>query len=199
MSDFDKPCNELVAAMYDAEKLTQVYSSLMDELLRLPLWSLATPHGRRILWHHATVAAQYSSWKGAFASPGLYMFGDKSGVPLYIGKTEGTLRKRLFNRYVRGERSQCQLAATYQGALRERGIDGFPQEIREWYRRCFKGTARLDGAAAFAKHGINDIWVALIPVSNKSVVAPLEQCLIPVANQWNNKRGHPALLNKHYI
>ena len=38
-------------------------------------------------------------------------------------------------RYVFVKNSQCQLAADYESELLAQGIDGFPEEVRVWYRK----------------------------------------------------------------
>ncbi|MCH8266488.1 MAG: hypothetical protein IH846_03110, partial [Acidobacteria bacterium] len=108
--------------------------------------------------------------------------------------------KRLSRRYLGGENSQFWLAATYKEELREKGIDGFPKAVREWYRSWNKpGTVvRLRGAVAFAQHGICGIWIALLPISKKELVKPLEANLIPIANQWNIAHGYEPLINKQH-
>ena len=134
----------------------------------------------------------------AFDIPGLYIFGGGE-VPLYVGRTGQTLWKRLRGRYVKGPRSQCQLAATYEDALREKGIDGFPADVREWYRRGFgKSTVRLRHAVAFARHKPRTIWFTPLPVSEEPVAKQLEARLIPLANEWSVARGHEPLLNMQH-
>jgi hypothetical protein len=177
--------------------LERAYAAWAEDLLQTPLWSLQQ-YGKRIPWRLAEIARKHPSMQAAFASPGLYLFGSAAGSPLYLGMTTQTLWKRLSGRYLRGERCQCQLAVTYCEELRRDGINGFPESIREWYRRGFKtSTARLEGAAAFAKHGIEGIWVALLPVHKKELVKPLEARLIPIANKWNKTRGYEPHINKH--
>jgi len=107
-----------------------------------------------------------------------------------------TLWKRLRGRYLGGPKSQCNLAATYAPILIEHGLDGFPEEIRTWYRKNHKGsTVRLVQAVAFAKIGIESIWFALLPVREVGIIADLEQMLIPIANKWNLLHGCDPLLN----
>jgi hypothetical protein len=67
----------------------------------------------------------------AFGSPGLYLFGGETGVPLYLGMTRGPLWSRLRRRYVCGHRSQCQLAVDYNRQLIEQGVAGLLREVRQ--------------------------------------------------------------------
>jgi len=187
--------NRLIGALRDKDSLAEIYALFMDELLRLPLWSPEDPHGGRIPWRAAERARRLMQQE--FDSPGLYIFG-AGEVPLYIGKTKDSLWNRLRGRYLNGERSQCELAARYSDRICEKGIEGFPEEIRKWYRRQYGGWARLEGAVAFARHGIERVWFALIPVTDETIVDLLERRLIPVANEWNRVRGFEGLLNKQY-
>ena len=171
------------------------YDDWMTELLATPLWSHCTPDAPRIPWRLAGEAG--SRMPEAFGSPGLYMFGTGCGVPRYIGRTSTALKKRLFGRYLRGERCQCELAATYCVALREKGIDGFPAEIRQWYRKNYRGsTVRLDGAVDFARYGPEGIWFAIFPVTESRPASALESEWISATEHWNASHGHPPLLNK---
>ena len=133
-----------------------------------------------------------------FDSPGLYVFGSQE-TPLYVGQTGTSLWKRLRGRYVSGTNSQCQLAKTYATLICEQGIAGFPAHVRDWYRQHFDtSTVRLEHAVAFARHGIDTIWFALLPAEDARYVKELERRLIPVAVRWNRRSGYPPLLNKVY-
>ena len=48
----------------------------------------------------------------------------------------------------------------------------------------------------FAKHGIDNIWLAVFPVSDRSRAGQLEEVLIPVVDFWNQKNGREMLLNR---
>ena len=142
--------------------------------------------------------------KKAFASPGLYLFASGKDVPLYWGRTGTALWKRLSNRYLATPRdlskprSQFWLAATYEEALRSAaGVSGFPEKVRDWYRSWNSpGTiVRLRHAVAFAQHGIDDIWITVLPVKDASVVKGFESQVIAVAQGWNQAQRHPPLLN----
>lgn len=194
MADYEHLVAHLVEVMGEPERLARAYTALLDELFRFPLWSPANPTGRRIFWGQAQVARQVL--RPLFDAPGLYLFGSEQ-TPLYLGQTEGTLWKRLQQRYLGNEKSQCRLAATYEQALREQGIAGFPQEILTWYGKNFSGTPRLRGAVVFAQYGIESIWVALFPVP-KEHAARLEKRLIPIANVWNLEHQLPGLINAQH-
>lgn len=175
--------------------LTHAYDGCMEVVLRSPYWSPECPSGLRIPWRLAKEARSYPSTSNVWDFPGLYLFGSAAGVPRYLGETGGTFRKRL-QRYVFGRRSQCQLAVDYEQALVERGLEGFPEEIREWYRRGHRtNTARLRGAVDFCQHGIDGIWFTLLPITGSNVPYLIEQLLIPIVNDWNLKKGYPLLVN----
>ena len=191
--------DRLLAVASNPAKLAHAYSDFIQAIFEAPLWSAQQPNGVRIPWRSAKEASEHPLLRDAFNSPGLYLFGSDAGVPLYLGKTTTTLSKRLRRRYVAGKRSQCQLAVDYEPELLARGIDGFPDDMREWYRSQYgSSTVRLQGAVVFAQHGIEGIWFTLIPVKDPGSGDNLEQSLIPVAQAWNRDRGYPALLNVHY-
>jgi hypothetical protein len=173
-------------------RLREAYANLLEELFSKPPWSEDAQEGRRIPWYLFDEAKEVMP--AAFASPGLYIWGANE-IPLYIGITRSSFKKR-FRRYVGGERSQCQLAQTYETALREKGIRGFPETIRDWYRRNY-GTSvvRLKGAVVFAKQGIDSIWFSLLPGEGAERIRGLERKIIPVANAWNRENGYPDLIN----
>ena len=180
-------------ALDDQRQLGKAYAAWVENILRSPLWSLKQSDGKRIPWHAAEIARKHSSIQAAFALPGLYLFGSAAGIPRYLGMTKQTLWERLSGRYLRGEGCQCQLAVTYGDELRRNGINGFAQSIRKDFKTS---TVRLEGAADFARHGIDGIWVALFPVHNKEVIRLLEARLIPIANDWNISRGYEPHINK---
>ena len=189
----------LVSAASNSSDLTRAYSDYIQAVLRGPLWSVREPGGVRIPWRSAKEARDHPELADSFNRPGLYLFGSEAGVPLYLGMTTTTLWKRLSRRYVRGARSQCQLAVDYEQELVAHGVDGFPEEIRAWYRRDYgSSTVRLEGAKTFAEHGIQGIWFTLIPTSDPDSPDRLEQDLMPLAQAWNRVHDHPALLNVHF-
>ena len=185
-------------ALDDLHQLERAYAAWVENLLTLPIWSLHQPNGKRILWQMAEIARKHPTLQTDFASPGLYLFGSAAGIPLYLGMTTQTLWKRLSGRYLRGERCQCQLAVTHGEELRRNGVDGLPESVREWYRKGYgTSTVRLEGAAVFARHGIDGIWVALLAMNDTPLIKTLEQKLIPIANKWNIARGYEPHINKH--
>lgn len=187
----------LLAAVAEPDKLRAEYATYIDALLNSPLWS-ASQSGLRIPWRSATDARNDPALADQFETSGLYIFGggEEPGWPMYIGMTTGTLWKRLARRYVRGEKSQCQLAVDYEVALRTAGTAGFPVEIREWYHKQYQGgSSRLKGAVAFAECGIDTVWFTLIPIEDAKIVREIEICLIREANQWNREQKRPLLIN----
>jgi len=187
--------SDLVAALSSGGSLEEAYATSVERLCRLPLWSPENPQGSRIPWRSAASARRMMP--DEFASPGLYMFG-ATGIPLYIGMTEQPLWKRLTKRYLQGPCSQCQLAQTYGDLIREKGVDGFPEHVRRWYRQRFGGSSRLEGAVGFARRGIESVWFALIPVADQTIIGCLEKRLIPIANKWNLERDYEGLLNRQH-
>ena len=189
----------LVRAASNSSDLARAYSEYLEAVLNGPPWSVREPRGIRIPWRSAKEAKEHPEFADSFNGSGLYLFGSEAGVPLYLGMTTTTLWKRLSRRYVRGARSQCQLAVDYEQELVARGVDGFPEEIRAWYRRDYgTSTVRLQGATTFAEHGIQGIWFTLIPTGDLDSPDRLEQYLMPVAQTWNRNHDYPALLNVHY-
>jgi hypothetical protein len=136
VTDYDRLIERLLVAESQPQ-LMVAYEAFLEELFRLPLWSPIHPEGCRIHWRDAESA--HASLRTMFDAPGLYLFGSCE-TPLYIGKTKQALWERLRGRYTRGERSQCQLAATYEQTLKEKGITGFPQEIYEEDSKNHPGT-----------------------------------------------------------
>ena len=191
--------DRLLTVVSNRGKLERAYLRYLEVVLDGPLWSDQQPNGLRIPWRSANAARKHPQFREAFECPGLYLFGSDAGVPLYLGMTTTTLWKRLSRRYVRGGRSQCQLAVDYEQELLAHGIDGFPKEVRAWYQHNYPGsTVRLQGALTFAQHGIQGIWFTPIPTRDPDAPGRLEQSLMPVAEAWNRDRSYPALLNVHY-
>jgi hypothetical protein len=185
----------LIEAASDPAALSTAYADFIRTVLDSPLWSPEHSGGIRIPWRAAREARAHASLRGTFDSAGLYLFGSAVGIPLYLGMTGGPLRARL-RRYVYGRRSQCRLAVDYEPQLLAHGLQGFPDDVRAWYRRGYGGSVvRLEGAVVFARHHIERIWFTLLPISGRESVRPLERRLIPVAGAWNRSRGYPPLLN----
>ena len=196
MSQFRQFIANLVNAAHDPHRLKTAYAAWLEGLLRSPSWSSTTPDGKRVPWRAAETAKDHPSMQAAFASPGIYLFGTSSGIPRYLGKAEDeTLGERLFGRYLGGPNSKFWLAAKHGDALRISGVTGFPKDV---LARNAKRIARLKGAVDFAQHGIEGMWIALIPISDKERVGPLERKLIAIARQWNISKGYPPLLNKQH-
>ncbi len=199
MSEFD----ELVSAMPYPNRFDEACSTALQAILASPLWSVADPAARRIPWRQAERARR--SMQREFGSLGLLVFGaaGRPAEPMlrYVGMTTRTLWQRLTDRYILGEHSQCDLAARYEGSLRKWGIEGFPPEEIQWYRSNFPGTTRLEHAVDFARHGINGIWLALIPAlgnpaTDKETLETLRRGVMRAGNRWNQDKGYPLLLNE---
>lgn len=188
MTTFD----DFASAASDEDRLSKAYDRWVTRLLDRAAWSQGRNARRRIPWRRGEDARDELA--ETFDSPGIYLWG-ALGSPLYVGMTRSAFQSR-FQRYIWGKRSQCKLAARYEDDLIEHGIDGFPDDVRDWYAN-FAGssTVRLDGAVAFARAGIDDVWFALMPADRADNVKDVEEALIPVAASWNRERGHPELLN----
>ena len=122
----------LTGAAFDPVALERAYADSIRALLDAPLWSAEHPDGLRVPWRSAPEGSAHPSLSAAFRSPGLYLFGSAAGVPLYWGRTRRPLKRRLWGRYVHGQRSQCQLAVDHEHQLRAHGLDGFPEDVRAW-------------------------------------------------------------------
>ncbi len=191
----DLSVKRIIDSRTNPSALNVAYDEFLQSLVSESLWSAENPIGSRIPWRLAAEAAKHASLADAFRLPGIYLFGNSTGIPRYVGMTrKQTLWKRLRGRYVHGKESQCQLAVDYQSELTKRGLEGFPVELREKRRRT-NTTARQRGAVEFAKNGIEGMWFALIPVADNSLIPDLEANLISIANAWNNSHGHPPLIN----
>jgi hypothetical protein len=196
MKTLEAHSSRLLEAVSDLAALEKAYSEFIQAVLDSALWSPEYPNRLRIPWRLAGQASVHPTVRHVFGSPGLYLFGSAGGVPLYLGMTRRPLWMRLWRRYLHGPRSQCQLAVDYERQLISHGLEGFPNEVREWYRRSFRSsTVRLEGAIAFTRHGIEGIWFAVLPIPDPTAVRSLERRLIPLANAWNRSRRHPQLLN----
>jgi len=187
--------SRLLQAVDNREQLQQEYDSLLSELFQSDFWKTGSVELRRVVWTDAG-EARFADSK-TFGLPGLYIWGVDTR-PLYVGITRAAFKKR-FARYIWSDRSQCKLARAYGGALiAAGGIDGFPAEIRDWYKRSFRGSnVRLEGAVRFAQEGIDKIWFTLLPHENDKLeeIRVLERALIPVAEQWNKQHKYSRLLN----
>lgn len=182
----------LCEASGNPDRLLEVYDSVLGELFRNPFWESGATTLRRVPWKQGLRARTEDP--DVFGSPGLYIWGVERR-PLYVGITRRRFDKR-FARYIWHNRSQCNLAQEFGAKISAAGIDGFPPEIRDWYRRNYGGsTVRLEGAVRFAREGIDKIWFALFPHANLAEVRALEQKLIRVAEEWNESRGLRPLLN----
>jgi len=201
----------VIESREDPGKRSQAYDECLRSVLSSPLWSPACPDGVRIPWRMAAEAKAHASLAAAFGSPGLYLFASGNGIPRYWGKAtlgkatlgkgnERNLWDRLAERYVCGRWSQCQLAADHESALRSRGIEGFPEEVRAGHlrRRGNNSLVRLKGAVDFACHEIEGIWFTLVPMSGFEAeeIGKLEDQLICQGHDWNRAHGYPLLVNR---
>lgn len=183
----------LASVAADPDALMSEYDALLGRLFSDPPWDGEGRPVGRIPWRLGRAARKAD--RERFRMPGLYLWG-AGERPVYVGITRGSFSKR-FNRYIWSSRSQCQLAANHEAELLESGLDGFPQEVREWYARSYRtSTVRLNGAVRFAREGLDSVWFYLLPTEDPDQILPLEKALVPVAQGWNRERGLAPLLNK---
>lgn len=143
--------SDLAALTDELARLADLYSGWLGDLFDRGFGSPGMDADRRIPWRRGDDARDELT--DTFGSPEIYLWGARE-QPLYIGMTRSTFGKR-FRRYIWADRSQCKLAARYDDKLIDRGIDGFLDDVREWYERGYgSSTVRLEGAVAFAReHG----------------------------------------------
>lgn len=185
----------LFGAIGNAAKLYAEYDSYLSDLFRAKHWESGAVGCARVLW----TAGQQARREDArtFKSPGLYLWGAEES-PVYIGISGKGFGSR-FGRYIWTARSQCNLARDFEHSLLASGIEGFPPELRAWYAKSYgSSTVRLRGAVRFAVEGIQHVWFALMPHHSKAEIETLERHLVPVANDWNSRRGLRALLNVEF-
>lgn len=187
----------LLRQKHDPHLLLGEYDAILADVFTRPLWETGSIHEQRVRWTDGWRARKADS--ATFGSIGLYIWG-AAQRPMYIGIAVGRNRphpfKSRFRRYIFGRASQCNLASRYCEALQRDGIAGFPPEVREEYQRSHPGTTvRLQHAVRFAEEGLDEIWFMLLAHAEQYDIKPLEDALVPVANQWNLRRGLRPLLN----
>jgi len=184
-------------AIHNQALLLEAYDGVLKELFAKPFWNVGGDVAmQRIVWTDGRAARTED--RESFGSRGLYIWG-VANRPLYIGIARKQSLKKRFNRYIWGKRSQCKLAKEFELKIITDGIDGFPPEIRERYRRQFRGgKARLEHAVQFAKEGIDRIWFALLSHHNPKEIVALEEPLVQVAESWNQRKGFRSLLNDRF-
>jgi hypothetical protein len=166
---------------------------LLDVLLTSGFWSTNEPEIPRVKWQDGKIVR--SVRRDVFSCSGIYLWG-AGKLPRYIGKAEKQSFSKRFNRYIWGKNSQCNLAKEYGDAIIHNGINGFPDEILEWYKKGFgNSTVRLQGAVDFARHDLNTLWFTLFPMDDVSLIKKFEGMLINAGNEWNLERGLEPLLN----
>lgn len=200
---------EFIKTLKDSNRLKKVYSEWLGKLFESKLWDgnkVLMQKGRKIPWKKAEEA--FAFMEDTFNSPGLYIFGIKEKI-LYLGMTNGKLRKRLRSRYFGAKNkesknkkySQFQIAADFENDLREKGWEGLSKDYIEWYKKNYNSTVRLEHAEKLAKCGISGIWFAVLSFKKKKdhvYIGELEKSLIKIANEWNREKSYPELLNaKH--
>ncbi len=69
-------------------------------------------------------------------------------------------------------------------------------EIVKYAKTHYKPPLAVRHGEDYAKFGIDEIWFAIFPVSNKATARKLETILIPAVRCWNRERGLKPILNK---
>jgi len=188
---------KIFSLLYNAinENLEQVYSLLLDSLLASNFWSENDINAPRVLCKDGRICLE--SKKDVFLQFGLYLWG-ASKIPLYIGKTKDCFKNR-FNRFIWDEKSQCNLAKELELEIKHKGYNEIPKELITQYKNKLNvSNIRLQDAAAFAKHGIDNIWFTLFPAENTNGIDELNEKLIQIGNIWNEKNGFDQLINIHH-
>lgn len=202
--------DEFIKAIENKDKLTGVYSEWIETLFSSHLWDIKNIDGMRIPWMKAEEA--FDVRKDIFDSPGLYIFGTKENMPIYLGMAKGrvktrSLKTRLRSRYFgpKSESSknkkyaQFQIAKEYEKLLNEKGHEALPKDVSDWYHKRYKNSdVRLIHAEELVKRGIDGVWFAGLPfpVDNPETIREIEKKIIPIANSWNIKHKFPELINK---
>lgn len=194
--------DRLVEAARSHETFDDVYDSYMQALLSEPLWTHDSPRQPRLPWRVASEAnKQDQSWTNSLAQRGLYLFGSSAQVLLYWGMTaRQTLWKRVNGRYTSlgSKSSMFPIASKYESDLCSNGFDGFPEDFVEEFVPRQRYRKFLELAADFAPHGIDGIWLTVVPLTSDDDVPVLESRIIRMAKKWNRSHALPPLLNTHH-
>jgi len=183
---------DLLKSLNNPGNFLNSYKKFRFILFESPLWSHSNHNAIRIPWNKYEEARV--TFRVEFDSPGLHIWGSKE-ILISIGMTTRPLWIRLTQRYFKGEKTQCELAAVYSNSIIKKGINGFPKKIREWSKDQ-KMDDRLQHTIEFAKRGIDSIWFTILPVNDSKKINPLKKKLISVSNSWNSCRGYDRIINR---
>ena len=218
---------KFLSAINNENKLAEVYSDWLESLFpSQQLWSENNIDGNRIPWGKRGEIQNKKDFSNRFESKGMYIFGTKENIIRYIGITTDQIFKKRFNRYIsstgQGQKAQCQLAniisgkidktnykTLQEGAWNNKGDMKIFYRLKNRYHMFLKNIAdekfipkdvinyspRCKGAIDFALHGIDGVWFSILEIND---VKALEKQLIPIANEYNCKKGHLPLLNVQY-
>lgn len=206
MKEYSK---EFLNAINDKNRLEELYSDWLNLLFSGQEWSKNNLNGMRIPWMKAEEA--FESSKDIFNNPGMYIFGTKDKVPIYLGISKGKvkprpLKNRLRSRYfgTKNEKlenkkySQFQIAKINEDFLKNNGYQQLPRDILDWYEKNYPNSkVRLIHAKKLAELGIDGIWFAGLPFRGEDIndIRKLEEKIIPIANEWNTNNNYPELIN----
>ncbi len=196
---------KFLSAINNEDRLDELYSDWLDSLFSSPLWNKSDLDGKRIPWMKAEEAFAEMD---IFNSSGLYIFGTKENVPIYLGISKGKieprpLKERLRSRYFGPKKetenkkyAQFQIAKNNELNLIQKGYEqALSRDIFEWYKKRYPNSkVRLIHAEKLAKLGINGIWFAGLPFRREDI-RKFEKKIIPIANNWNINNNYDKLLN----
>ncbi|KKG13064.1 hypothetical protein EO92_07810 [Methanosarcina sp. 2.H.A.1B.4] len=177
-------------------------------------------HERELFLHKIPYTAA-SGYKidPLFKQPGIYLWGHDD-IPRYIGKTEKSFKKRLFSRYIPRKDdttykspTQCGISEILRDYYSKPELCDFKKKlesdakndkkmikerIEEEQKITIQSYQRLYGALDFSKFEKESIWFAILPFedTHKKFIDIFETLFIHSAQNYNNKRKYPELLNK---
>ncbi|AKB24914.1 hypothetical protein MSMTP_1445 [Methanosarcina sp. MTP4] len=157
-----------------------------------------------------------------FKQPGIYLWG-RDDIPRYIGKTEKSFEKRLFNRYIPRKNgttykspTQCGISEILRDYYSKPKLGGFKKKLESYDKNdkkmikeriekdlkiTIRSYERLYGALDFSQFEKESIWFAILPFedTNKKFIDIFETLFIHSAQKYNKKNGYDELLNKGKI
>ncbi len=213
MTTYEVMSEEFVSSIGKKTKLNSLYDRWLGELFKSKPWDEKqelTKEVMRFNWESSEKV--FENLKEIFNLSGLYIFGTKDNVPIYLGISgkngQRPLKTRLRSRYFGGPRegtiikkySQFQIAKKYEKELKEKGYEkALPKEFLQWYNENFKSKVRFEHAEKLAKFGTDGMWFSVLPISDGKEIVELEKRLINIANDWNKNRNYSTIMNTHHI
>ncbi|WP_235284428.1 hypothetical protein, partial [Methanosarcina mazei] len=173
-------------------------------------------HERELFLHKIPyMAASAYKIDPLFKQPGIYLWGCDD-IPRYIGKTERSFKKRLFNRYIPRKcgttcksPTQCGISEILRDYYESSQLNVFrttfeknkkmtKEQIEKDLTITIRSYERLYGALDFSQFEKENIWFAILPFedTNKKFIDIFETLFIHSAQNYNDKKRYPELLNK---